>query len=45
MTQRMRRLNDDGGYHAIRGFAFQFDATILEVFAAPGAVVEIEGTQ
>ena len=25
MTQRMRRLNDDGGYHAIRGFAFQFD--------------------
>jgi hypothetical protein len=45
MAQRTQRSNDDGGYHAIRGFAFQFDATILEVLAAPGAVVEVEGMQ
>lgn len=45
MIQRTHHLNDDGGYHAIRGFAFQFDATILEVLAAPGAVIEVEGMQ
>jgi hypothetical protein len=45
MPQRAQRLSDDGGYHAIRGFAFQFDATILELLAAPGDVVEVEGIQ
>lgn len=45
MAQRTQRLNDDGGCHAIRGFAFQFDATILEVMADPKAVVQIEGMQ
>ena len=35
----------DGGHDAIRGFAFQFDATLLEAFDNPTAVVEVEGDQ
>ena len=38
-------LSIDGGYHAIRGFAFQFDATILEAWADPEACIGIEGDQ
>ncbi|GGS87936.1 hypothetical protein GCM10010156_52990 [Planobispora rosea] len=36
---------EDGGYHAIKGFAFQFDTSLLEIFRNPGREVEIEGTQ
>jgi hypothetical protein len=45
MESRKAASNTDGGYHAIRGFAFQFDATILEVFADPNSVIGIEGDQ
>ena len=45
MAQRTQSSNDDGGYHAIRGFAFQFDATILEILADPGSTIEVEGAQ
>lgn len=45
MIQRTQHLNDDGGYHAIRGFAFQFDVTILEILADPDAIIEVEGQQ
>jgi hypothetical protein len=45
MPYRRQVSDSDGGCHAIRGFAFQFDATILEVLAKPEAVVGIEGDQ
>jgi hypothetical protein len=45
MAYRKRVSDGDGGCHAIKGFAFQFDATILEVLAKPEAVVGIEGDQ
>ncbi|MFG1876686.1 hypothetical protein ACGFIV_17765 [Sphaerisporangium sp. NPDC049003] len=35
----------DGGYHAIKGFAFQFDASLLQILNNPSAQIEIEGTQ
>ncbi|MEW2524867.1 hypothetical protein [Streptomyces sp. NPDC047071] len=38
-------MSRDGGYHAIKGFAFQFDASLLQIFANPGFAVEIEGAQ
>lgn len=42
---QVRPTARDGGYDAIRGFAFQFDATFLEVFANPTVVIEVEGEQ
>ena len=45
MGPRTQLSHDDGGYHAIRGFAFQFDASILEILAAPEVAVAIEGAQ
>lgn len=45
MTHRKQVSDIDGGYHAIRGFAFQFDATILEVLADPDVSVGLEGDQ
>ncbi|MBK3642969.1 hypothetical protein [Streptomyces sp. MBT33] len=35
----------DGGYHAIKGFAYQFDASLLKIFENPYAIVELEGKQ
>ncbi|WHX20935.1 hypothetical protein QFW82_29800 [Streptomyces malaysiensis subsp. malaysiensis] len=35
----------DGGHHAIKGFAFQFDASLLQVLANPTETVELEGAQ
>ncbi|GGM02448.1 hypothetical protein GCM10010129_52240 [Streptomyces fumigatiscleroticus] len=35
----------DGGYHAIKGFAYQFDASLLRIFDNPNAKVELEGKQ
>lgn len=35
----------DGGYHAIKGFAYQFDASLLRIFDNPGMVAELEGKQ
>jgi hypothetical protein len=35
----------DGGHHAIKGFAFQFDTSLLEIFRNPEREVQIEGTQ
>ncbi|MEV7856469.1 hypothetical protein [Streptomyces sp. NPDC088183] len=35
----------DGGYHAIKGFAYQFDASLLRAFDNPNATVELEGKQ
>ncbi|WP_146064935.1 hypothetical protein [Streptomyces sp. SM1] len=37
--------SSDGGHHAIKGFAFQFDASLLQVLTNPGVAVEIEGAQ
>src|SRR5690349_10334497 len=37
--------DDDGGYDAIKGFAYQFDATLLEVFGSPRSTFEVEGAQ
>ncbi|MFJ8949169.1 hypothetical protein ACIRO1_03620 [Streptomyces sp. NPDC102381] len=37
--------DDDGGYNAIKGFAYQFDATLLEVFGSPRSTFELEGSQ
>ncbi|KJY42335.1 hypothetical protein VR46_23645, partial [Streptomyces sp. NRRL S-444] len=35
----------DGGYHAIKGFAYQFDASLLHIFDNPSTVAELEGKQ
>ncbi|WP_405772970.1 hypothetical protein [Streptomyces sp. NBC_01538] len=35
----------DGGYHAIKGFAYQFDASLLRIFDNPSTMVELEGKQ
>ncbi|WP_143712532.1 hypothetical protein [Streptomyces hygroscopicus] len=35
----------DGGHHAIKGFAYQFDASLLETFRHPRSVVQVEGKQ
>lgn len=40
-----KKLPPDGGHHAIKGFAFQFDASLLQILANPGVAVEIEGAQ
>ncbi|MEV7860968.1 hypothetical protein AB0O86_19575 [Streptomyces hirsutus] len=37
--------DEDGGYDAIKGFAYQFDATLLEVFENPRSNFEVEGVQ
>jgi hypothetical protein len=36
---------DDGGHDAIKGFAYQFDKTLLEIFQSPKQRLEIEGAQ
>lgn len=36
---------DDGGHDAIKGFAYQFDKSLLEIFRSPGQRLEIEGAQ
>jgi hypothetical protein len=36
---------DDGGHDAIKGFAYQFDKTLLEIFQNPRQRLEIEGAQ
>ncbi|MBZ6255190.1 hypothetical protein KVH22_06375 [Streptomyces olivaceus] len=36
---------DDGGHDAIKGFAYQFDKTLLEIFQSPRQRLEIEGAQ
>ncbi|MFJ7893340.1 hypothetical protein [Streptomyces anthocyanicus] len=38
-------MSPDGGHHAIKGFAFQFDASLLQVLTNPGVAIEIEGAQ
>jgi hypothetical protein len=45
MSQPGWSIGNDGGFNAIRGFAFQFDATLLEIFANPNRAVGIEGDQ
>ncbi|MFI5796751.1 hypothetical protein [Streptomyces sp. NPDC051677] len=40
-----KKRSSDGGHHAIKGFAFQFDASLLQVLTNPGVAVEIEGAQ
>ncbi|TWE16225.1 hypothetical protein [Kitasatospora atroaurantiaca] len=35
----------DGGYHAIKGYAFQFDASLLQILDNHTGSVEIEGAQ
>ncbi|MFJ7279295.1 hypothetical protein [Kitasatospora sp. NPDC098663] len=35
----------DGGHHAIKGFTFQFDASLLRLLENPTAEVEVEGVQ
>ncbi|MEU0759529.1 hypothetical protein ABZ351_07630 [Streptomyces microflavus] len=35
----------DGGHHAIKGFAYQFDASLLRAFDNPYSTVELEGKQ
>ncbi|WP_369186403.1 hypothetical protein [Streptomyces sp. R08] len=37
--------DEDGGFDAIKGFAYQFDATLLEVFENPRSAFEVEGVQ
>ncbi|WP_447038393.1 hypothetical protein [Streptomyces sp. DSM 118878] len=37
--------DEDGGCDAIKGFAYQFDATLLEVFENPRSSFEVEGVQ
>lgn len=44
-TQGGGSLLEDGGHHAIKGFAFQFDTSLLEIFRNPGREVQIEGTE
>ena len=36
---------DDGGHDAIKGFAYQFDKTLLEIFRSPRERLQIEGAQ
>ncbi|MET9112864.1 hypothetical protein ABZX38_01460 [Streptomyces longwoodensis] len=36
---------DDGGHDAIKGFAYQFDKTLLEIFWRPRQRLQIEGAQ
>ncbi|MFE2042478.1 hypothetical protein ACFXAZ_16435 [Streptomyces sp. NPDC059477] len=36
---------DDGGHDAIKGFAYQFDKTLLEIFQSPRQRLQIEGAQ
>ncbi|MFJ2107096.1 hypothetical protein ACIOHH_21190 [Streptomyces microflavus] len=36
---------DDGGHDAIKGFAYQFDKTLLEIFRSPQQRLQIEGAQ
>ncbi|MFG2698273.1 hypothetical protein [Kitasatospora sp. NPDC048407] len=46
MTRRgVPQYERDGGYHAIKGFAFQFDASLLRLLENQAAEVEVEGTQ
>jgi hypothetical protein len=45
MAQKGVDQQSDGGSHALKGFAFQFDSTILEAFASPDQTVGIEGDQ
>lgn len=35
----------DGGYYAIKGFMYQFDKTILEIFERPGKDIAVEYLQ
>ncbi|MDQ1018021.1 MULTISPECIES: hypothetical protein [Streptomyces] len=35
----------DGGYHAIKGFAYQFDASLVRIFENPSSAAELEGKQ
>ncbi len=35
----------DGGYHALKGFVFQFDASLLRIYNEPGREFQIEGEQ
>ncbi|MFD8296299.1 hypothetical protein ACFV13_08770 [Streptomyces bauhiniae] len=36
---------EDGGHDAIKGFAYQFDKTLLEIFQSPRQRLQIEGAQ
>ncbi|MFJ8093129.1 hypothetical protein [Streptomyces griseofuscus] len=45
MTQPAVKKERDGGYHAIKGFAYQFDASLLRIFENPYATAELEGKQ
>lgn len=36
---------DDGGHDAIKGFAYQFDKTLLEIIRSPRQRLQIEGAQ
>ncbi|MER7872181.1 hypothetical protein ABTY63_01230 [Streptomyces solisilvae] len=35
----------DGGYNALKGFAFQFDASLLKIYKEPNREFQIEGEQ
>ncbi|MCX4653749.1 hypothetical protein OG249_17835 [Streptomyces microflavus] len=37
--------SQDGGHHAIKGFAFQFDASLIRLLDNPNTPVEVEGAQ
>jgi hypothetical protein len=37
--------SQDGGHHAIKGFAFQFDASLMRILDNPNTPVEVEGAQ
>lgn len=37
--------SQDGGHHAIKGFAFQFDASLIRLLDNPNTCVEVEGAQ
>ncbi|MEV8525766.1 hypothetical protein AB0451_16650 [Streptomyces sp. NPDC052000] len=43
MTTTNRR--QDGGYHALKGFVFQFDASLLRMYAEPNRTFQIEGDE
>jgi hypothetical protein len=45
MTKTRVAPEVDGGYNALKGFAFQFDSTILEAFADPSQEVGVERDQ
>ncbi|MFG3282692.1 hypothetical protein [Streptomyces sp. NPDC048111] len=45
MNHPAAKKERDGGYHAIKGFAYQFDASLLRLFENPGMVAELEGKQ